>query len=308
MTAPFTVDVVSPQFPCGAAWLANALLELQIPLSHLWGFDTSGEWDCGLEGTSRYAAVHGPWRQTLASLRLGREFHFVEGVRPRFTHAFPWQIKSAQRIVWMIRDPRDALYSEWNRQRRNEGLSSDVDFPDFLRKPFLGGPTSVADVLWLHLRAWSVVARAEPERVLLLRFEDWKRRPAEALETVARWIGVRANDADLQRACAASDVSHLQALEQSLMLEDPRARQFNRRGSVLEWEGTWSRNWYRAMGSEWTALLDELGYAPPHAVGQGGAVCDLAAMLAWRGLDDPAARKYWLRTLELINEARRGAS
>lgn len=307
MTSAFTVDVVSPQFPCGAAWLANALLELQVPLAHLWGFDTSGEWLAGPDGTSRYAAAHAPWRQTLASLRTGRDFRFIQGVRPRFTHAFPWQIARAPKTVWMVRDPRDALHSEWHRQRRNEGLPPGVDFPDFLRQPFLGGPVSVADMLWLHLAAWQAVALAEPERVLLLRFEDWKRKPIDALDRVARWIGVPTDAAALRRACAASDVSHLQAIEQSLMLENPQTRQFNRRGSILEWEGTWRRDWYAAMGPEWSGLLDALGYAPLDALGQGGSPCDLQAMLAWRGLTDPQALDVWLRALAGINTERSAA-
>ena len=39
-----TVEVVSPDFPCGAEWLANALLEFSVPLWSLWGFDTRDEW------------------------------------------------------------------------------------------------------------------------------------------------------------------------------------------------------------------------------------------------------------------------
>jgi hypothetical protein len=304
----YTVDVVSPQFPCGAAWLANALLELQVPLPHLWGFETAAEWQDVGDGVSRYAAMHGPWRQTLASLWPGREFHFVQGVRPRFTHAFPWQLAPNQRTVWMVRDPRDALYSEWRRHQRNEGLSPAIDLPEFLRSPFLGGPVSVVDMLWLHLRAWQAVAQACPEQVLVLRFEDWKKRPVESLATVVRWIGVDACTEALQQACAASDVSRLQAIEQALALDDAQSRQFNRRGAVLEWEGTWPRSWYSAMGPEWLPLLHFLGYAPLQETGAPAPVCNLVEFLAWRGADGPQQRGAWTSALQPINAARRAST
>ncbi len=300
----FTLNVVSPQFPCGAAWLANALLELQVPLSHLWGFETAGEWEVLSGGASRYCASHLPWRQTLAALQLGREFHFIDDVRPRFTHAFPWQLAPSQKTIWMVRDPRDALHSEWRRHLRNGLIPGDMPFPEFMRMPFFGGPVSMVDMLWLHLRAWQSVAQACPQEVLLLRFEDWKRQPLPSLAAVAQWMGMETDEESLRRACLGSDVSHLQAIEQSLMLDDPRTPQYNRRGSILEWEGTWTREWHAALGPEWGDLLGALGYEPLRVVGRGGGRCDLAAMLAWRGLEDTAAASVWERTFSTIHIAR----
>ncbi len=308
MSAPsYTVDVVSPQFPCGAAWLANALLELQVPISHLWGFGTAEEWcDVG-NGISRYIAPHGPWRQTLASLWPGREFRFMSGVRPRFTHNFPWQLVPTSRTVWMVRDPRDALYSEWRRHQHNEGLDSAVDFPKFLQHSFGGGPVCIGDMLWLHLHAWQAVAQACPEQVFLLRFEDWKKQPVQSLTAVLRWIGCEAHTEDIQRACAASDVSHLQAIELTLTLDDLQARQFNRRGSILEWEGTWPSDWHNVMGPEWSPILDFLGYARLQAqtTGHQAQVCDLDRFLDWRGITDSLEHTKWSHKLALINAARK---
>ena len=123
-----TAEIVSPQFPCGAAWLANALLELSIPIRDLWGFDTAQEWSRNADGTYTYTASRLPWRQTLASLREGRSFNFREDISPRFSHDWPWQCGISKPVILMVRDPRDALYSEWRRHQRNLGLSSTVPF------------------------------------------------------------------------------------------------------------------------------------------------------------------------------------
>ena len=293
----FTVDVVSPQFPCGAAWLANALLELEVPLPELWGFDTSREWAHGADGASRYIAEDLPWRQTLASLRLGRVFTHRRDVRPRFSHFFPWQFIPAHCVVLIVRDPRDALYSEWQRHRRNLQLPPDVDLPDFLQQPFFSGPISMVDMLWLHLGSWLALRRQWAERIFLLRFEDWKHDPVGTLGNVARWMGLSPSDSELACAAAASDVRHLQEAEIALRKVDSNAREFNRRGMPLEWHESWKPTWHAALGPHWQRPLQEMNYSALAIEGKTKLTLDMASVFAWHGLKDPAEIARWTRIL-----------
>lgn len=289
----YTVDVVSPQFPCGAAWLANALLELQVPLPHLWGFETASEWEHENSGRSLYVAEHLPWRQTLASLEFGRSFTFRNGVVPRFSHAFPWQLDFCARVVLIARDPRDALYSEWQRHLRNERPASSVSFLDFLRQPFLGGPISVVDMLWLHLRCWLWMRDSTPSTLLLLRFEDWKRQPVDALDVVTRWIGMPCEFEALRHAAAASDVRRLLDIERTVTSSNPDARQFNRLGEPEEWRNAWLDQWTHALGAHWQPVLHALGYQPLPSTGAAPLMFDIAEVLAWRGMRDTAQVHTW---------------
>lgn len=293
MTSSFSLDIVSPQFPCGAAWLANAMLELNVPLHELWGFATAREWTHGPHGQSVYSAAGLPWRQTLASLKLGRVFEFRNHIRPRFSHAYPWQIAPCAQVVWMVRDPRDALFSEWRRQRHNGGLPAATEFVEFLQTPFDGGPISNVDMLWLHLRAWMAVMEQAEDQVYLLRFEDWKLDPVDSLRRVCEWAGVQAEPEALLRAAHASDVQHLLAIEKSLHCADPNARQFNRAGIAEEWRSTWDATWFCAMGAHWQPVLAKLGYAPLSASSTSVPTFCLEDVLAWRGLGPSAQFDQW---------------
>ena len=116
-------------------------------------------------GEGRYVAAHLPWRQTLASLQIGRTFRFRDDIRPRFSHALPWELPLSSRVVLIVRDPRDCLYSEWQRQRQNLHLPTAITFEKFVDQPFFDGPISIADMLWLHLHSWLAYRRAHPESV-----------------------------------------------------------------------------------------------------------------------------------------------
>ena len=295
----FTVDIVSAQYPCGAAWLANALLELSVPLSHLWGFETCDEWDISGDDEWRYVASHLPWRQTLASLRLGRTFRFRDDIRPRFSHSFPFELSRSPRIVLVVRDPRDCLYSEWRRQRQNLGLPKSMTFEDFLEYPFFGGPTSMVDMLWLHFHSWLAYRRMRPEEVYVLRFEDWRRDDAGQLRDIARWFGLSPTNEELERATEASAVKHLQAVEEQLLAVDPGARQFNRRGAPEEWRTTWKGAWLPLLGKQWNNVFAELGYVrAPHGQSVSSrAPLDLGKILDWRGVVDPEVRASWSNLL-----------
>jgi hypothetical protein len=290
---PFTVNVVSPQFPCGAAWLANALIEVGVLPTDLWGFDTAAEWEHGSDGNSRYVAADMPWRQTLASLVPGRSFRRDSSVDVRFSHLFPWQLPASTRVVLVVRDPRDALHSEWQRHRRNVDPACDADLPAFLSQPFHGGPISFADLLWLHLRCWLQVREESPADVHLIRFEGWKADGLPALRSVARWIGIERSDAELAQACAASDVRHLQRIEAQLAAAQEPSRQFNRRGMPQEWLEQWTPEWHRALGPHWQPLLDQLGYRRSPLVGRERPRFDSRQVLQWRDPIGAADLQAW---------------
>lgn len=293
MSPGFELTVISPQFPCGAAWLANALLELGVFLPNLWGFDSAREWSPPESGRRRYIAEDRPWLQTLASLQPGREFVFRPEMSARFSHAFPWQLPRRGPLLLMVRDPRDALHSEWRRQQRNRCIETDIDFPQFVQDSFESGPISRSDMLWLHLCCWMDEVSRDLRTLHVLRFEDCKRDPAGSLHAVCRWLDLEVTVEAVRRAVLASDVSHLQRIEAALVERDPQARQFNRRGEAFEWMQSWPASWHSAFALHWQPLLDQLGYDPLQARSEQAPLFDTLDVLSWRGLQASSERDAW---------------
>ena len=295
MRTDFSLDLVSAEFPCGAAWLANALIELNLHLAELWSFDTAREWQ-QVGAAHRYVAENRPWRQTLAALQPGREFSRVPGHTVRCTHGFPWQLRRAPRSIIVLRDPRDALYSQWRRQQRNHALDVTIDLPTFASSPFPGSSIAHSDYLWLHMASWLTVAEREPEAVLLLRFEDCKTHPVLQLQRICRWLALAVSDSQLATAADASDVRHLQQIEEQLAAGEG-SRVFNRAGRAFEWMSIWPVDWHRAIGPHWAGMLVRLNYEAPEPVSARTSLGALDRILEAAGNDSTESRARWFNWL-----------
>jgi hypothetical protein len=193
----------------------------------------------------------------------------------------------------MVRDPRDALYSSWQWRLHNERYPPSIPFVEYLNSPFYGGPISIVDMLWLHLRSWLTLCGEPSRQLYVLRFEDWKRDPVGALGAVTRWMGLDSEPSVLVRAAAASDVSNVQRIEREVARTIPGARRFHRLGQPEEWREVWQADWNEALGRHWQPVYRALGYAPPSKFGSAVPAFDLNEVLAWRDLTEPTQVQHW---------------
>lgn len=254
----YDVEVLSPELPCGASWLANCLLELGVPLWNPWGFDTRAEWERLGPLRYRYAAATLPWRQTLPALRAGREFLFLLRPVPRFSHRWPTELSAGHPVILFVRDPRDALYSEWLRQVRNGGPAPAATFEAFLESPYHHHPYTFRDYPLLFLRACREVLVGR--HALIVRFEDYRAEPLRTLECVARFLGLNVAEPRLAAAAASSDFTVLKRIENELEATGELPRQFNRRGMAYEYRVSYTPDMHAALGRPFDEVLQWLGY------------------------------------------------
>lgn len=254
----YDTEIVSPELPCGASWLANCLLELNVPVWNPWGFDTLEEWSRLGTHRYRYAAETLPWRQTLPALTVGRDFCFAARPVPRFSHCWPADLDLTNPIVFFVRDPRDALYSEWRRQVRNGGPAAAATFENFLSARYYHHSFSFAEYLVRFLTSWREVLAVR--RSLIVRFEDYKASPSQTLERVIRFLGIESDDLQLSRAVLGSDFLALKRIENELEARAELRRQFNRRGMAFEFRLTYTKTMHEAVGKRFDAFCNWLGY------------------------------------------------
>lgn len=254
----FTLDVVSPELPCGSAWLGNCFLELGISLWKPWGLDTSTKWE--RLGSFRYRYVQGPspLQQTLPALVTGREFIFRPHPVPRFSHQWPLICPNQKKIVFLVRDPRDALYSEWRRQQFNGRLSQNMSFLEFLTSRYYHYPFSFRDYLLLFLRLWkSVLGR---EKHLVVRFEDYKADANATLRRVIKFLRLKVPASEIQRATELSDFSVAKKIEQERLAKNELRLQLNRAGVSFEYRQAYTPAMHDYIGPLFDPFLRWLGY------------------------------------------------
>lgn len=204
----YDVTIASPELPCGAAWLASCLLELGVPLWKPWGIDDGSSWQHIQGRRWRYQFPGSAWSRLVPGLIDERKFRFLSSPVPQFTHAWPGQLPLAPRLILFVRDPRDSLYSNWQRLRRI-GIESGHSLNEFLLKPTTG--IELPPRVWLgyYLGAWKAASASRP--TLIVRFEDAKTRPVETLRKVLDFLRLRKSARSIVRAIRAS--SHARTLE-----------------------------------------------------------------------------------------------
>lgn len=142
--------------------------------------------------------------------------------------------------VWiLVRDPRDAIYSLHQFHlafATQECEQVPESFEAFLEQPFFTDEAPVA--MWATFyAAWLERARS-CDHAAIVRFEDLKRHPLEALQQSIKALQLAVPDADVKRAIERSSFTSMRAREDTVATQvDPeRANQrIMRRGKVEEW-------------------------------------------------------------------------
>jgi hypothetical protein len=293
----YTFDLASPELPCGAGWLANCLIELGIPAWKPWNADDRADWHDLGGGRFRYALDGSPWSRVLPALVDGREFRFRLGEAVRVHHVWPTAYPPADRGVFLVRDPRDALYSAWRRALASgTALPGDEGFVEFCRSPFFHYPISRADYLLVFVRVWR---RALAEfGGTLVRFEDYRADATATLTRALAELGIEAGHAEIARAIQASSVAQLREAERRMIeagvVETPVVRG-EPPGEHARMLGVHARAMLDAKFAEITAWL---GY-PSLSDRSGEAVSadarvPAALLAAVRSAGVPVAQRSWL--------------
>ena len=213
----YTIDLVSPEVPCGAGWLANSLIELGVPAWKQWNTDDRAHWlDVGAY-RFRYHLAGSPWSRVLPALVDGREFTFRPDHAVRVHHVWPTAYPRAERTILFVRDPLDALYSAWHRQRRLGALGSNVRFQAFCASRFYHYPISWADYVLLFLRVWRAALRDFGG--IVVRFEDYRRDANATLAAALAYLRIEASAMDIVRAVDASDLVRVREAERRMLAE-----------------------------------------------------------------------------------------
>ena len=260
--ARYSVDLASAELPCGASWIANVLLELGVPIFNPWGADTRAEWQALGGRRFRYQRADAGWTRLLPGLRHGREFCFRADPVPRLGHHWPGLYPALPTLL-IVRDPRDALYSAWRRERALGALGPEVEFPQFLHLPFRHWPLSWSAYLALHTAAWA--RQWQRQSGLLLRFEDCKRDPCGQASRVLHWLGISASDHAIRAAVETSAHREVQRAEAKLLATGVAPVALLAGGIAEEWRQHYRVDWHAELPDYLWAVFEALGYRAEHS-------------------------------------------
>ena len=160
------------------------------------------------------------------------------------------------RVIYIVRDGRDVVISNYEALKREKTIGNDVSVKDVMHHPRYG-IASWRD----HVSGWLDAGLGE--RLMLLKYEDLVNDPATGLEHCVRFCGVEPQRQAIEKAVEASSFNNMRRIEEQesiyLGKTSPESR-FVRRGQPGEWTEVFTPDDLKYFFQQTGTLLDRLGY------------------------------------------------
>uniref|UniRef100_A0ACD5TSH0 Uncharacterized protein n=1 Tax=Avena sativa TaxID=4498 RepID=A0ACD5TSH0_AVESA len=167
------------------------------------------------------------------------------------------------KIVYVCRDPKDMVVSLWHFNKRVvPDLPLATTFDSVCSGEVTHGP------VWDHLLGYWRASRAQPDKVLFLRYEDLLRDPAGNVRKLARFLGVPFPDSE-EEAGAIDDIVRLCSFGHLQGLETNKSGHLG--GSYFPHDALFRKgvagDWVNHLTPEMARNIDEIFAAKMHAEG-----------------------------------------
>jgi hypothetical protein len=170
------------------------------------------------------------------------------------------------KVVYLVRDPRDVVTSYFHHRRWRAPEVATPNLDEHLER-FLAGGLDCYGNWQQHVTGWLEHVR-DRSSLLLMRYEDLARAPAQELHRLVEFIGLEATEAELKRACERCSFEAMRKLERfqaevAGTLAPIRAqRPFVRSGTVGGWRQELPMPLAARIAEVWRPTMTKLGYDP----------------------------------------------
>jgi hypothetical protein len=245
------IILASPREPCGATWLINCLLVLGVKTYRV-GPGGQEMWIKGLDGVSLDPREN-ILKQWLPVLSQRDNFEFGDQIEVQWLHEWPTDADWKHRVLYFIRDPRDAMYSRYRRE------GSTLAFNDYLAFPDAFSLLEKVDHWRLFNESWI----AHPN-LKVVRFEDYKADALQTLRQAIAWLGLTRAEGELVNAIENSSFEKAAQAERHYLRTMGSAQVINRAGKPGEWHSLAGEvDAMAEISTRCASVLRHFGYAAP---------------------------------------------
>jgi len=133
--------------------------------------------------------------------------------RPRIMKTHQYFDPRYPRVIYIVRDPRDVVVSEYHFFRKRQWIADDFPIAQFVVR-FLSGKTSGYGSWQENVSSW-VATRHNHPGFLLLRYEDMLAETVDALVRIASSLRIQPTSDQLKQAVDRSSADQMRKLERS---------------------------------------------------------------------------------------------
>jgi Sulfotransferase domain len=184
--------------------------------------------------------------------------------RPRIIKSHQYLDPRYQRVIYIVRDPRDVVLSQFHFQRKRKLIGDDYPLEQFVNR-FVAGETSPYGSWGENVGSWLATRHGQPG-FLLLRYEDMVADTAPELGKIAAFLGIPATPQQLSQAVERSSADRMRKLEKSqahLFSSTKDTRQdipFVRSAKAGGWRSALPEACALKIEDAWAPMLRWLGY------------------------------------------------
>jgi hypothetical protein len=184
--------------------------------------------------------------------------------RPRILKSHEPYDRRYQKVIYLVRDPRDVVISEYHFNLKKRYIDPDVSLEEFSKR-FLRGETTPYGSWWEHAASWIAPRQGNPA-FLLVRYEDLLADSIGETRKIAQFLDISADDERLRKAVERSSANRMRELEKqqadqwtgtkNTRLEIPFVRAAKSGG----WKEALPTPLAEQIEAAWAPLMKFLGY------------------------------------------------
>ena len=184
--------------------------------------------------------------------------------RPRIIKSHECFDPRYPRVVYIVRDPRDVVVSQYHYHRKIRKVEDDSPIEKFVAR-FLAGETCPHGSWGQNISTWLYTSEGSP-RFLLLRYEDLVADTARELAKVVAFLKFSATPEQIAQAVERSSADRMRQLEKKqpdkneLMKGSRKDLSFVRAAGSGGWRSDLPAPMVARIEEAWGPLMQHLGY------------------------------------------------
>src|ERR1035438_8185136 len=189
---------------------------------------------------------------------------FDRMARPRIIKSHECFDPRYPRVVYIVRDPRDVVLSQYHYHRKLRKIEDDSPLETFVTR-FLAGETCPHGSWGQNIATWLYTSEESP-RFLLLRYEDLIADTAKELAKVANFLEFPAGPELIAQAVERSSADRMRSMEKAqtdkngLVKGSRKDLSFVRAAGSGGWRSELPAPMVARIESAWGPLMKHLGY------------------------------------------------
>ena len=185
--------------------------------------------------------------------------------RPRFLKSHEYFDPRYPKVIYIARDPRDVAVSYYHYSRKTRYLDDSDPIENFV-EDFVAGKVFTVGSWAENVGSWIGAKMDDPDRFLLLRYEDLIADTVDELKKMVKFLGINIPDTRINAAVELSTAAQMQAIERGAAKQWVPTKNsrtdipFVRKARSGTWKEELPLGSVNLIESRWFTLMKKLRY------------------------------------------------